>query len=73
MFITQASALPATLQRIKASPGPYYDHVGEAQLYNTEWKIVTYINLEDADYSLETVKKYAQLPTEFCKIHEHTR
>jgi len=41
-ILTSASALDATLQRFKESPGLYYDHIGEAQLYNTEWRILTY-------------------------------
>ena len=70
--LTSASALDATLQRFKESPGLYYDHIGEAQLYNTEWRILTYINLQEADQNLETVKKYAQLSMDFCKNHQHT-
>ena len=57
---------------IKESPGLYYDHIGEAQLHNTEWKLLTYIDLQEADQNLETVKKYAQLSMEFCNRHEHT-
>jgi hypothetical protein len=34
---------------IKESPGLYYNHIGEAQLYNTEWKLLTYIDLQEAD------------------------
>jgi len=71
-LLTPASALDATLQRFKESPGLYYDHIGEAQLYNTEWKLLTYIDLQEADQNLETVKKYAQLSMEFCNRHEHT-
>jgi len=37
-----------------------------------EWRILTYINLQEADQNLETIKKYAQLPMDFCKNHEHT-
>ena len=48
-LLTPASALDATLQRFKESPGLYYDHIGEAQLYNTEWKLLTYIDLQEAD------------------------
>ena len=54
------------------SPGLYYDHIGEAQLYNTEWRILTYINLQEADQNLETIKKYAQLSMDFCNNHQHT-
>jgi hypothetical protein len=54
-LLTSASALDATMQRFRESPGLYYDHIGVAQLYNTEWKLVTYIDLQ-ADQNLETVK-----------------
>jgi len=71
-LLTPASALDATLQRFKESPGLYYDHIGEAQLNNTECKLLTYIDLQEADQNLETVKKYAQLSMEFCNRHVHT-
>jgi len=71
-LVTPAFALDATLQRFKESPGLYYDHIGEAELYNTEWKLLTYIDLQEADKNLETVKKYAQLSMEFCNRHVHT-
>jgi len=71
-ILTSASTLDATLQRFKESPGLYYDHIGEAQLYNMEWRILTYINLQEADQNLKTVRKYAQLSMDFCKNHEHT-
>ena len=32
--LTVTTALDATLQKFKESPGLYYDHVGEAQLHN---------------------------------------
>ena len=66
-----AIALDVTVQQFKESPGLYYDHTGEAQLYNTEWKVVTYINLETVDNNFRTVKNYAQMSIDFCKKHEH--
>jgi len=36
-----------------------------------EWRILTYISLQEADKNVETVKKYAQLSMDFCKNHEH--
>jgi hypothetical protein len=71
-LLTPASALDATLQKFKESPGLYYDYIREAQLYNTEWKRLTYIDLREADQNLETVNKYAHLTMEFCNKHEHT-
>jgi hypothetical protein len=71
-LLRQATAIDATLQRFKESPGLYYDHISEAHLYNTEWRIVTYVNLQEADQNLEIVKKYARLSADFCKNHEHS-
>lgn len=71
-LLTLTTALDVTIQRFKESPGLYYDHVGEAQLYSSEWKLLTYIDLQEADRNLETVVKYAQLSQDFCKHHEHS-
>jgi hypothetical protein len=65
-------ALDVTTQTFKGSPGLYYDHLGEAQLYNTEWKIVTYINLCNAEEKFRVVKDYAQMSINFCKKYVNT-
>jgi len=40
-------ALDVTVQIFKESPGLYYDHLGEEQLCNTEWKVIlTYVMQE---------------------------
>jgi hypothetical protein len=68
--LTPTSSLDETLQRFKESPALYCDHIREARLYNTEWKILTYINLQEAGQNLETANKYAQLSMGFCKSHK---
>ena len=40
-------------------------------MYSTEWKVVTYINLEVVDKNFENMKQYAQMSTQFCRRHEH--
>ena len=70
-LLTLTTALEVTIQKFKDSPGLYYDHIGEAQLYSTEWKLLTYIELQEANRNLESVK-YAQLSKDFCKNHEHS-
>lgn len=62
-----AIALDVTVQQFKESPGLYYDHIGEAQLYSTEWKVVTYINLETVDDNFRTARNYALMSLDFCK------
>jgi len=66
-----ALALDVTVQLFKESPGLFYDHVGETRLYSTEWKVVTYINLEIFDDNFESVKNYAQMSAEFCRRHKN--
>ena len=63
--------LDVTVQQFKESPGLYYDHLGEVQLYHTEWKVISYINLETDDGNFELVKNCAQMSAEFCNSHEH--
>ena len=63
--------LDITVQQFKESPGLYYDHLEEVQLYHTEWKAIYYINLETVDGNFELVRSYAQMSAEFCKRHEH--
>jgi hypothetical protein len=61
--------LDVTVQEFKESPGLYYNHVGDARLYSTEWKVITYRNLESVDENSELVKNYAPMPAEFCRRH----
>ena len=51
--------LHVTVQQFKESPGFYYDHLREVRLYHTEWKVISYINLETVDGNFELVKNYA--------------
>lgn len=55
-LLMPASALDATLQIFKESPAFYYDHIREAHLYNTEWRMLDYMSLQEADQDLETVR-----------------
>jgi hypothetical protein len=68
---SEVIALEVTVQHFKESPGLYYNFIGEVHLYNTEWRIVTCINLETVDDNFKTVKNYAQMSADFCKKYEH--
>jgi len=72
LLLTATAALDVTLQKFEKSSGLYYGHVGEAQLYNKEWKLLTYVDLQEADRNLGTVVRYAQLSKDFCKKHKHS-
>jgi len=58
---SEVIAFDVTLQQYKESPGLYDDFIGEVKLYNTEWKIVTYINLETVDDNFKTEKLCADV------------
>jgi hypothetical protein len=53
----------------QSSPGLYYQHEAEARLYNSEWKIVTYLNLKQASNNVDTVSRYIEQTVEFCSKH----
>jgi hypothetical protein len=36
------------------SPGLYYNDTGRAQVYSTKWKVVSYVDFEEANQNLET-------------------
>jgi hypothetical protein len=57
--LLRSISVDVTVQKFEESPGLYYDLIGEIQLYDTEWKIVTYIDLETVDENFKTVKNYA--------------
>jgi len=46
---------------VQSSPGPYYQPVGIARLYSSEWKVVTYLSLQGASSNLDTIRKYTGL------------
>ena len=63
-----ALALDVTMKQFKESPGLYYDRVGTARLYSTEW-LVTYINRKVVDNHFENEKLCADV----CGILQKTR
>jgi len=65
-------ALDVTKQTFEESSVLYYRHLGEAQLYNTEWKIITYVNLRDAEENFRAVKDCVQMSVNFCKKYVNT-
>ena len=60
-------ALDVIIQTFKESPGLYYYQLGEAQLYNTVGKIITYINLRDTEESFELWKTMFKCQSTFAK------
>jgi hypothetical protein len=42
-------------EAVKNSPGLYYQHESAARLYNSEWKIVTYLNLQQASDNVDII------------------
>jgi hypothetical protein len=72
LLLKQTASLDVTIEMYTESPGLYYDDARTAQLYNKQWKVVTYVNLDEADQNLEMVKKYGRFSINFSKQHEYT-
>lgn len=60
-----ARAFDFQVETMSDSPGLYYENIGETQLYNTEWKLVTYVNLRQIDDKINEAGKYLNIITQF--------
>jgi hypothetical protein len=47
----------------------YYQHEGTARLYTSEWKIVTYLNLQGASDNIDATGKYIGFTVPFWMKH----
>jgi len=42
------------IEPVPISPGLYYQHEGTARLYTSEWKVVTFLSLQQASNNVDT-------------------
>ncbi|XP_046403237.1 uncharacterized protein LOC124168899 [Ischnura elegans] len=59
------------IEEYKQSPGLYYDSQGEAEMYSSEWKLVTYVNVTQLEGNLAVVNTYASLTEDFCRKYQN--
>jgi hypothetical protein len=52
------------------SPGLYYEQLGETALYNTEWKTIVYIDLEQTEQETDQVEQYVDHVIKLCHLTE---
>ena len=71
-LILEGGSLDFRLEPISESPGLYYEHVGEARLSTSEWKILSYVNLAQVNTNFDVVKRYAKFTVDFCRAHERS-
>lgn len=66
-LVARAVGLDFTYTKMEESSGLYFDARGEVQLSATDWKLVTYINIEQVKESLRLTKEHVQAATSFCE------
>jgi hypothetical protein len=57
---------------VPSSPGLYYQHETEARLFSSEWRTVTYLNLQQVSDKVDVTGKYLGATVDFCKKHDKT-
>jgi hypothetical protein len=70
--IVLGGSLDIRNEPIEHSPGLYYQHEAQARLYNSEWKIVTYLDLQQASDNVDVVGKYIEATVDFCNKHSNS-
>jgi hypothetical protein len=59
-----------SIEKYEASPGLYYELLGETTLYNSEWKTIVYVNLKETDSQTEQLGQYINHVNKLCKSTE---
>ena len=57
------------VDRYDESPGIYYEHLGEVNLFNTEWKTVVYLDIKDTDQKSDKIGEYIRTHKQIMLDH----
>ncbi|PNF43974.1 hypothetical protein B7P43_G00917 [Cryptotermes secundus] len=60
-------AVDFTVKNYEDTPGLYYDHIGQVQLYTSEWKLVTYVNISKLETTYNTLVDFVAQTGAMCK------
>jgi hypothetical protein len=63
---TTPGELGYTLEKYELSPGIYFESTGEVSLYNTEWKVVVYVDLKGVKTQSEEIENYIKHVNKLC-------
>jgi hypothetical protein len=67
---SSAERLGYSVDKYDESPGLYYELLGEATLYNTEWKTVVYVSLKQTDSETGQLGQYISFINKLCQATE---
>jgi len=51
---------------VQSSPGLYFQPVGTARFYSTEWRAVTYLSLQKTSNNVDAIRKRIHFTVAFC-------
>jgi hypothetical protein len=60
------------IEPVQILSGLYYQPVGTARLYSTEWRVVNFLSLEGAGNNVDAIRKYIEFMVAFCTKHSNT-
>jgi hypothetical protein len=60
-------AVDFTVRNYEDTPGLYYDHIGQVQLYSSEWKLVTYVNISKFETAYNIFVNFVAQTGGICK------
>jgi hypothetical protein len=56
-----------TVKNYEGTPRLYYDYIGQVQLYSSEWKLVTYVNISKLETTYNTLADFVAQRRAMCK------
>jgi hypothetical protein len=60
-------AVDFTVRNYEDTPGLYYDHISQVQLYSSEWKLVTYVNISKLETTYNMLVDFVAQTGAICK------
>jgi hypothetical protein len=64
--VAPTGELGYTLEKYDRSPGIYFERAGQVKLYNTEWKVVVYVDLKGTDTQSDEIENYMTHINKLC-------
>jgi hypothetical protein len=56
-----------TVKKYEDTPGLSFNHIGQVQLYGSEWKLVTYVNISKLETTYNTLVDAVSQTRAMCK------
>lgn len=70
LLVSEVKGIDIRMNPIKEASSLYYEFQGETYIFNTEWRLVTYMNISDLKLARQQLANYVKTTSALCKREE---